>query len=165
MNIPIFPFIVPFIGWSSPNYPFKMLTYCQSARNWESYLEIKSSFESAELVVIELDVSNLDASNIAVFRTAVQPVIEKFAHVVFDMTGVQFVDSSGLGALIACQRVLKGRHGALRLASMGASVRALFELTRMHRVFQIYGTRNDAVEACRKALHLKAHSTVGATQK
>lgn len=110
------------------------------------------SLDSAELVVIELDVHNLDAGNIAGFRTAVQPIIEKFVHVVFDMTGLQFVDSSGLGALIACQRTLKSRHGALCLASMGASVQALFELTRMHRVFQIYGTRGDAVEACRKAL-------------
>ena len=67
------------------------------------------------------------------------------ARVVLDMAGVKFVDSSGLGALISCLRQANGRKGDLRLCEMSRTVRALFELMRMHRVFNIHDTRADAV--------------------
>jgi anti-sigma B factor antagonist len=111
-------------------------------------MDIKTKIEGDGLVVFWLDVDNLDASNILAFRKLIQPLVDKFTNIVFDMSGVEFVDSSGLGALIACQRTLKDRNGALRLAAMGASVRALFELTRIERVFQIYTSRQEALVAC-----------------
>jgi anti-sigma B factor antagonist len=115
-------------------------------------LEIKTITVKDGLVVFALDVNNLDASNITTFRKLIQPLIEKFRHIVFDMNGVEFVDSSGLGALIACQRALKDRNGAMRLAAMGPSVRALFELTRITRVFQIFDSRGEAVDSALKTL-------------
>jgi anti-sigma B factor antagonist len=115
-------------------------------------MDIKTKIEGNGLVVFWLDVDNLDASNIPAFRKLIEPLAEKFANIVFDMSGVEFVDSSGLGALIACQRTLKDRNGALRLAAMRESVRALFELTRIERVFQIYTSRQDALDACLPSL-------------
>jgi anti-sigma B factor antagonist len=71
--------------------------------------------------------------------------MHEHARVVLDMAGVQFVDSSGLGALIACLRQTNARRGDFRLCAMSRTVRALFELMRMHRVFNIHETRNEAV--------------------
>ena len=39
------------------------------------------------------------------------------------------------------------RSGDLKLCGMSKQVRALFELVRMHRIFDIYGTREEAVHA------------------
>ena len=63
------------------------------------------------------------------------------------MSKLQFIDSSGLGALISCQRILKSQHGQFRLSCLTVAVVALFDLMRMNRVFQIHETCEEAVKA------------------
>ena len=108
-------------------------------------MELNGRIEGQDILVIELREDNLDASNVREFRDAVQSLIQDHHKVVLDMAGVNFVDSSGLGALISCLRTLNGKRGDFRLCEMSRTVRALFELMRMHRVFNIHETRADAV--------------------
>ena len=110
-------------------------------------MELNGRIEGQDVLVIELREDNLDASNVREFRDAVQSLIQDRSKVVLDMAGVNFVDSSGLGALISCLRQLNGRRGDFRLCEMSRTVRALFELMRMHRVFNIHETRADAVRS------------------
>jgi anti-sigma B factor antagonist len=108
-------------------------------------MELTGRIESADVFVIDLREDNLDASNVREFRETVGSLIQSHTHVVLDMTGVKFVDSSGLGALISCLRQLNSRQGDFRLCNLSTTVRALFELMRMHRVFNIQPTREEAV--------------------
>ena len=110
-------------------------------------MELNGRIEGQDVLVIELREDNLDASNVREFRDAVQSLIQDHHKVVLDMAGVNFVDSSGLGALISCLRQLNGKRGDFRLCEMSRTVRALFELMRMHRVFNIHETRADAVRS------------------
>jgi anti-sigma B factor antagonist len=110
-------------------------------------MELKGIIEDNDVLVIELRQYNLDASNVREFKDAVQTLIQEHTRVVLDMSGVKFVDSSGLGALISCLRQLNGRHGDFKLCAMSKTVRALFELMRMHRVFNIHDSREDAVRS------------------
>jgi anti-sigma B factor antagonist len=55
----------------------------------------------------------------------------------FDCSDLNFVDSSGLGALISMQKLSNERGGKLRLLSPKPSVIQVLELTRLHRVFEI----------------------------
>ncbi|NBS94658.1 MAG: anti-sigma factor antagonist [Betaproteobacteria bacterium] len=108
-------------------------------------MELNGRIEGQDVLVLELLEDNLDASNVREFRDAAQSLMHEHARVVLDMAGVQFVDSSGLGALIACLRQTNARRGDFRLCAMSRTVRALFELMRMHRVFNIHDTRSEAV--------------------
>jgi anti-sigma B factor antagonist len=110
-------------------------------------MELTGRIEGSNVLVIELREDNLDASNVRDFRDAAQSLMLEHKQVVLDMAGVKFVDSSGLGALISCLRQLNGRRGDFRLCEMSRTVRALFELMRMHRVFNIHDTRSDAVSS------------------
>jgi len=74
-------------------------------------------------------------------------VLSSETRVAMDFQRLQFVDSSGLGVLLSCLRDLHGRGGDLRLFGMTRPVRSLFELVRMHRVFEIYNTREEAVRS------------------
>jgi anti-sigma B factor antagonist len=58
-------------------------------------------------------------------------------HIDFDCSSLDFVDSSGLGALISMQKLANERGGKLRLLSPKPSVVQVLELTRLHRVFEI----------------------------
>lgn len=108
-------------------------------------MELSGRIEGNDVLVLELREDNLDASNVREFRDAVQSLMLDRSRVVLDMSGVKFVDSSGLGALISCLRQLNSRRGDFRLCEMSTTVRALFELMRMHRVFNIHDSRADAV--------------------
>lgn len=63
---------------------------------------------------------------------------------VVDLSGVDFLDSSGLGALVACLRKAREKHGDIKLAGLRPEVKSIFEITRVSRLFQICA---DAAEA------------------
>jgi anti-sigma B factor antagonist len=100
-----------------------------------------------DVAVALLPVEELDAGNAAQFKTDVAAVLEANTKLVFDLSRVRFVDSSGLGALISCLRNMHASGGDLKLCAMSDQVRALFDLVRMHKVFDIYATREEAVRA------------------
>ena len=99
------------------------------------------------VVVAIVPVEELDASNSVEFKRDIAPVLQSQSRVVLDLSQLRFVDSSGLGAMLSCLRQLSGKGGDLKLCSMSKQVRALFELVRMHRIFDIYGTQDEAVRA------------------
>ena len=69
-------------------------------------------------------------------------------NVAMDMAKVDFLDSSGLGALIALLKRVAERGGDLKLCGIQKKVRLAFEITRAHRVFEILDTQAEAVKAC-----------------
>lgn len=100
-----------------------------------------------EVAIVILAGAQLDASSAEEFKRDLAPLLEKHAQVIFDLSQLGFIDSSGLGALLSCLRCLQERGGDLKLCSMSKSVRALFELVRMHRIFHIFDTQEEAVHA------------------
>lgn len=97
--------------------------------------------------IILLPGENLDASNTKEFKLTMAAVLQGKRKVVFDMSNLRFVDSSGLGAFLSCLKMCDAAGGDLKLFGMTKSVRALFELVRMHRVFDIFNTKEEAVRA------------------
>jgi len=109
-------------------------------------MEIASD-RTGDVGVAAVPVEELDASNAADFKRDVGPVLEANTKLVLDLSRLRFVDSSGLGAFISCLRKLNAKGGDLKLCGMSKQVRAVFELVRMHRIFEIYGTQEEAVRA------------------
>lgn len=103
--------------------------------------------QSGNVTVIHVESNHLDAGNTTQFRNAVSEAIAGRKGVLIDLTDVQFVDSSGLGALLSCLRQISADGGRLRLCGISRTVRSLFELVRMHRVFEIHQSREEALSA------------------
>ena len=103
--------------------------------------------QTGDVAVATVTVEELDAGNVSEFKRDVAPVLEAHAKLVLDLSRLRFVDSSGLGAFISCLRKVNARGGDLKLCGMSKPVRAVFELVRMHRVFDIAPTSDDAVRA------------------
>jgi anti-sigma B factor antagonist len=110
-----------------------------------------------EVAVCAVPVEELDASNTAEFKREMAPVLEANGRVVLDLSRVRFVDSSGLGAFVSCLRKLNAKGGDLKLSGMSTSVRGVFELVRMHRVFDILPTKEEAVRAFERAPASSGH--------
>lgn len=99
------------------------------------------------IAIVSFTQDSLDASNAKLFKEDVQPILMEHGSVLLDLGALQFVDSSGLGALLSCLRTMSDQKGTLGLCSMSKPVRTLFELVRMYRIFDIYASRYEAVRA------------------
>ena len=100
-----------------------------------------------DVSVATVPVDDLDASNATDFKRDMATVVDGGKKLVLDLSRLRFVDSSGLGAFISLLRKLNAKGGDLKLCGMSKPVRAVFELVRMHRVFEILATREEAVRA------------------
>jgi anti-sigma B factor antagonist len=109
-------------------------------------MRVEVDIEQVDSVTVaHLQGDALDASNAKEFKMQVALLITPQAKVIFDLSRLKFIDSSGLGALLSCLRQLNASGGSLKLCSMAKPVRALFQLVRMHRVFEIYNTQDEAL--------------------
>ncbi len=98
-----------------------------------------------DVEVIEVLEKNLDADTAQLFKTEMTARLTEGGKIIFDLGMLEFIDSSGLGAMLSCLRKLNATGGDLKLCSLSASVRSMFELVRMHRVIEIYETREEAI--------------------
>ena len=65
------------------------------------------------------------------------------ARVILDLSEVEFIDSSGLGAIVAAMKQL-GSSRKLDLAGLSPMVDKVFRLTRMDTVFDLYASLSEA---------------------
>jgi len=68
-------------------------------------------------------------------------------QVVMNFGEVSFIDSSGLGLVVLTFRRIREKGGNMSLCCLCPKVRTIFELTRLHRVFDIYDSEALAVTA------------------
>ena len=64
--------------------------------------------------------------------------------IVVDLTAVDFIDSSGLGALVGGLKSARQAGGDLRIAVAGEQVRAVLKLTNLDRILAPYATVEEA---------------------
>ncbi len=98
-----------------------------------------------DVTVVGIDIKVLDASNVKEFKSAVAPVFEGNKKVVFDLSKITFIDSTGCGALIFCLKQLNNAGGGLKICEVQNPVSKLFERIRIHRTIDILNTRDEAV--------------------
>jgi anti-sigma B factor antagonist len=88
----------------------------------------------------------LDVAGAPVLKEAIGEAVRNSpAKVVIDMEGVSFVDSTGLGSVIAALKQIRNSQGELRLAAPNQQVRVVLELTTLDRVFPYYATVEEAL--------------------
>ncbi|HWJ81157.1 MAG TPA: STAS domain-containing protein [Nocardioides sp.] len=66
------------------------------------------------------------------------------ARLVVDLAGVDFIDSSGLGAIIGGLKAARQAGGDLRIAAAGEQVRAVLGLTNLDRILRPYDSVEEA---------------------
>jgi len=87
-------------------------------------------------------------SSLSLVESQVRSAINGGAlKMVFDMTGVELVDSAGLGMLIHVYGSLRSRGGTLRLCEVAPRVLSLLELTNINTLLPIDATLNDSLAA------------------
>lgn len=103
--------------------------------------------QEGDVTVVTVEDSRLDAGIAGEFRDFVIDLIDEGnTDFVIDISGVSFMDSSGLGAIVAVLKQI-GSNGSIRLAGPQKAVSDLFDLTCMDRIFKIHATVDEALNA------------------
>ena len=98
------------------------------------------------VVVVTLMDACLGADSAPQFKADVGHYLSEGGNkLVLDLQQVTFVDSTGLGALVSLRK-MAGERGEIAVTGLQEPVQALFELTRLDKVFRIYLTSAEAIE-------------------
>jgi len=67
-------------------------------------------------------------------------------HIIVDLEGVDFLDSTGLGVLVGGLKRLRSHDGDLFLVCTQSRILKVFEITGLTKVFSIFGSVDAAVD-------------------
>jgi anti-sigma B factor antagonist len=66
------------------------------------------------------------------------------AHIVLDLAGVDYIDSAGLGTLVAGAASVRRAGGELKLANLTSRVHDLLQITRLSTLFEVHDSLDKA---------------------
>ena len=95
--------------------------------------------------VLFIEEERIDAHNSIELKEYILHLIERGErNIIVQLEQVRFIDSSGLGALLSGHKNAAAKSGRLVLANVQKQVLAMFELTRLNTVFEMYSDLNEA---------------------
>ena len=114
-------------------------------------LEIERLSGSSEPGVLCLR-GPLTFENLQPFHNAIRRE-QRYQTVILDLTGVPYVDSSGLGSLVSTFVSRQKAGQRVALSGVNERVMKLFEITRVESLFLMFPTIDDALAALASAGH------------
>lgn len=97
-----------------------------------------------DALVLRFTETRLDAKTAVTFKTEFANAIGEVQRVVVDFSLVEFIDSSGLGALVGALK-RAGRECEFAVSGLQEAPFAILKLSRMDKVFRIFATEADAL--------------------
>ena len=99
------------------------------------------------LLIVSTPRMDLDASNADDFKKSTADLIEGQPSVIIDLSNIGFMDSAGLGAILSMFKKVRAEGGQFRAFGLSDEVKALFDLIRIRRLFEIHPDKESAIQA------------------
>jgi anti-sigma B factor antagonist len=97
--------------------------------------------------VVEID-GDVDAHTAPMIREGViQLLDEGHRHLVLDLGFVTFMDSMGLGAIVAITKRIREHDGSLRISSASGRILRIFEISGLGETYEIYHSTEEATRS------------------
>jgi len=84
-------------------------------------------------------------------RDTVKKLVAENNRIVLNLAGTGYIDSGGLGTLVALFITARSGGGAIKLASLTPRVGDLLQVTKLLTVFEVYDDEAQAIESFKKA--------------
>lgn len=96
--------------------------------------------------VVEIE-GEIDVYTSPVFKGAVyDPILQGARHIILDMTGVSYMDSSGFGILLGATKRIRPEEGTLTLVGCNEMITRMLNITRLSTVFNLTRTLEEAIQ-------------------
>jgi anti-sigma B factor antagonist len=124
------------------------LTYTRRCRNVEHVINLYINERRAgDVTILDLKGRLRVGGNMLAFHKSIRSlVLEKKMLILLNLAGVTFIDSCGLGELVASQVSVENKGGAIKLVGLTETLRELLTVTRLLTVFDVYENEADAIQ-------------------
>jgi anti-sigma B factor antagonist len=125
------------------------LTYRLGYRSVEPVINLYiNERRSADVTILDLKGRvRIGGNAVALHRSIRSLILEKKMLILLNLAGVTFIDSCGLGELIASQVSVENKGGKIKLIGVSDTLRELLSLTRLLTVFDVYENEADAIQS------------------
>ena len=102
--------------------------------------------EKGGVIILELkgDVDSLSSFDLS--RIVREALARDKVRFVFNLEGVEYINSSGLGSMISLLKKSREKDGDVKLASVRSEVFELLQQTHMDKLFEIFNSTDEALE-------------------
>ena len=83
----------------------------------------------------------------AALRETLTQVLNSTHQIVLNLSGVNYIDSSGLGTLVAVYSSARSAGADIKLAGLGQRLKDVLQITKLVTVFEVYDTEGQAIAA------------------
>jgi anti-sigma B factor antagonist len=104
------------------------------------------SHKKDDVVVIEI-AGRLNAVNVHLLKKKFQSFSPEENDFIFDLSGLEYLDSTGLGGIVSCLKAATGNDGDVKIACLQNKTKMVFEITRAYKIFDIFEDVNSAIAA------------------
>ena len=102
--------------------------------------------EADGIMILQMD-GEIDINTSPEVRKAFEAMIkQQQKKILLNFSQVSYIDSSGLATLVEMLQRLKRYEGILRLSNLSDKVKALFEITKLDRLFSIFTQEDEALK-------------------
>lgn len=90
----------------------------------------------------------IDASNSNEMKELITNIVSKNIYkIVVDLSNTNFIDSSGLGALVSRISICKNNNGDVRLVVLSDRVKEVLEITHLNKILKLFQNKEDAIRS------------------
>ncbi|MEN9233407.1 MAG: STAS domain-containing protein [Gloeomargarita sp. DG02_1_bins_92] len=94
--------------------------------------------------ILTLPITRLDSTQVGRFKQQYEAQVGGVpCHLGIDLSSVEFLDSAGLGALVACHKHVRGLGGTTGLIAPRHMILRLLEMTALDKVLPVYASAED----------------------
>jgi len=114
-------------------------------------MQLKLTVRSKDdIVVVDCAGRIVFGEESADLRDTVKMVITQSKRIVLNLSGVSYIDSGGLGTLVALYTTARNNGGSIKLANLTPRVDDLLQVTKLVTVFDVYDSEDKAIESFHK---------------
>jgi anti-sigma B factor antagonist len=103
-----------------------------------------------EVVVVDCSGRIVFGEESADLRDTVKMVITQSKRIILNLAGVTYIDSGGLGTLVALYTTARNNGSSIKLANLTQRVGDLLQVTKLVTIFDVYDSEEKALESFRK---------------
>jgi len=89
----------------------------------------------------------------SLLRDTVKKAISQNNRIVLNLGEVSYIDSGGLGTLVALRTTAQNAGGTIKLTNLTKRVGDLLQVTKLLTVFDVYNSEAEAIDSFRKAAY------------
>jgi anti-sigma B factor antagonist len=102
---------------------------------------------AGDVTILSLD-GRLDLTSASTLKEASKDVLSKNTKkMVLNLDRVDFINSSGLGALVSILKEVRNSQGTMKLTNLAPYVKEIFDITQLSNIFDIFPDENQALSS------------------